>query len=355
MIFSNKMTLILVVWQLACLVRSEHDASAIPERSRRAQLKIRMLERLAERGLEAAERELAAEELLARLDAHTTTEPPYLRLHRYPPPQPLERRSSLSPRLEAAAMRLALDPPEAEVPPPFVPVFSADDEQAEEAEIEAIEAIEVVQEERKAAEEAGELELLRAYLQDEVARDNQELASAGLLKATPYASRQLRVQRSHRRKEKKKKRDSKKKKREDKKRNRKQDREYRRLLEREDVHITVEDGKQFYDCCPSKVVVKEIKVGKSRDNYAMDISASHQLFYERVCLEGYEGKKCVFPSRTNFRSGVTTRCHQQYSYTQAIARPYESDGDYKQDYIKIRSGCSCQISVVQKKKRKRKR
>ncbi|XP_037799409.1 uncharacterized protein LOC119594420 [Penaeus monodon] len=87
----------------------------------------------------------------------------------------------------------------------------------------------------------------------------------------------------------------------------------------------------------------------------MDISASHQLFYERVCLEGYEGKECVIPPRT-LRRDVTTRCHQQYSYTQAIARPYESDGDYKQDFIKIRSGCSCQISVTQKKKkRKRKR
>ncbi|XP_037777243.1 uncharacterized protein LOC119574190 [Penaeus monodon] len=309
-----------------------------------------MLERLAERGLAAAERELAAEELLARLDAHTTTEFPHLRLHRYPVPQPLERRSSLSPRLEAAAVRLALDPPEADVPPPFVPVFPSDDEEAAEAEVEAeVEAIE-------AAEEARELERLRLYLQDEVTRDRQELASDGLLKATPDATRQRRVQRSHRRKEKKKKRDSKKKKREDKKRrNRKRDREYRRLLEREDVHITVEDGEQFYDCCPSKVIVKEIRVGKSRDNYAMDISASHQLFYERVCLEGYEGKECVIPPRT-LRRDVTTRCHQQYSYTQAIARPYESDGDYKQDFIKIRSGCSCQISVTQKKKkRKRKR
>ncbi|XP_063612771.1 uncharacterized protein LOC134786195 [Penaeus indicus] len=343
MIFSNKMTLILVVWQLASLVRSEHDISATPERSRRAQLKIRMLERLAERGLEAAERELAAEELLARLDAHTTTEFPHFRFHRYPIPQPLERRSSLSPQLEEAAMRLALDPTEAEVPPPFVPVFPSDDEEADEAKVEA-------------AEEARDLERVRLYLQGEVAHGRQELASAGLLKAMPDATRQRRFQRSHRREGRKKKRDSKKKKREDKKkRNRKRDREYKRLMEREDVLITTEDGEQFYDCCPSKVVVKEIKVGKARDNYAMDISASHQLFYERVCLEGYEGKECVFPPRT-LRRDVTTRCHQQYSYTQAIARPYESDGEYMQDYIKIRSGCSCQISVTQKKKkRKRKR
>ncbi|XP_047474480.1 uncharacterized protein LOC125028910 [Penaeus chinensis] len=344
MIFSNKMTLILVVWQLASLVRSEHDVSAAPERSRRAQLKIRMLERLAERGLEAAEREEAAEELLARLDAHTTTEFPHF--PRYPRPQPLKHHSSLSPRLEEAAKRLALDPPEAEVPPPFVPVFPSDDEEADEAKVEAIEA----------AEEARELERVRLYLQDEVAHDRQVLASTGLLKAMPDATRQRRVQRSHRRKEKKKKRDSKKKKREGrKKQNRKLDQKFRKRLETEDVPITMEDGEQFYDCCPSKVVVKEIKVGKSRDNYAMDISASHQLFYERVCLEGYEGQECVFPPRT-LRRGVTTRCHQQYSYTQAIARPYESDGDYKQDYIKIRSGCSCQISVTQKKKkRKRKR
>ncbi|XP_042883502.1 uncharacterized protein LOC122260340 [Penaeus japonicus] len=351
MLFSNKMTLILVVWQVASLVRSEHDTFATHEGSRRTQLKIRMLERLAERGLEAAERELAAEELLARLDAHTTTEFPFFRL-----PQPPRRRSSLSPRLEEAAMRLALAPPEAEVPP-FVQLFpggsSSDGGEGGEGGEADLEAIEAAEEERGARED---LERLRKYLQDEVAHDRREVESASLAKAAPDASRQRRVQRSHRRREKKKKRDSKKKKREDKKkRNRKRDREYRRLLERDDVLITTEDGEQFYDCCPSKLVVKEIKVGKSRENYAMEISASHQLFYERVCLEGYEGKECVFPPRS-LKRNVTTRCHQEYSLTQAIARPYESDEDYKLDYIKIRSGCSCQISVPQKKKkRKRKR
>lgn len=81
-------------------------------------------------------------------------------------------------------------------------------------------------------------------------------------------------------------------------------------------HVSDEGG-SFYECCPSKLVVLEKQVGKARNNHAVEIHPESQYFYERVCVESFEGAECIFPSR-GVKSWVTTRCAPVYSYSQVI-------------------------------------
>ncbi|XP_076046581.1 uncharacterized protein LOC143028417 isoform X2 [Oratosquilla oratoria] len=117
-----------------------------------------------------------------------------------------------------------------------------------------------------------------------------------------------------------------------------------------------DNGDVYMDCCPSKMVVGLKMVGKKADgNTAVEINPDQQFFYERVCLEEFLGKECLFPART-IRKHAATRCVQLYSHSQALVRTYQSNDTWKVDYIQVRSGCSCQIMVSKKtKKRKKKR
>ncbi|KAF2348935.1 Cystine-knot cytokine [Trinorchestia longiramus] len=104
------------------------------------------------------------------------------------------------------------------------------------------------------------------------------------------------------------------------------------------------EGESFLDCCPSKLVVIEKQVGKARDNHAVELHPDSQYFYERVCLDQFEGEECIFPSRA-LKPWVKTRCAPTYSFSQALVRRYASEDDWSLDYVEVSSGCSCQVSL----------
>ena len=145
-----------------------------------------------------------------------------------------------------------------------------------------------------------------------------------------------------------------KKERKKRKRNKKKRRDKRieYLLEKEGLTTHNYDGEEFIDCCPSKIIVVEKKVGKDRKNHAVEIRPSYQYFYESVCLPGIEKQDCVFPKRS-LRRNTKTHCVQKYSFMQAQVRPYMSTDEWHHDYIHVRSGCSCQVSIANVKRRKK--
>ncbi|XP_018021683.1 putative uncharacterized protein DDB_G0277255 [Hyalella azteca] len=116
------------------------------------------------------------------------------------------------------------------------------------------------------------------------------------------------------------------------------------LIKEHSLTIHDVEGESFLDCCPSKLVVVEKQVGKARDNHAVELHPDSQYFYERVCLDQFEGSECIFPSRA-VKSWVKTRCAPTYSYSQALVRRYATTDDWSLDYVEVSSGCSCQVSL----------
>ena len=129
------------------------------------------------------------------------------------------------------------------------------------------------------------------------------------------------------------------------------------LLEMEDAQVMVTvNNERYIECCPSKLITTNKTVGTQHlTNRAVYIKPEHSLFLERICLKEVEGKECIFPARS-LKRGVVTRCAQQYSYSQAIVRPYNgSANEWVSDFIQVYSGCSCQVNVTPKKKKKKKK
>nr|CAD7578796.1 unnamed protein product [Timema californicum] len=156
-------------------------------------------------------------------------------------------------------------------------------------------------------------------------------------------------------------------------------REMQMLLRREGG----EEGRGV-DCCPSVLEMVEPEGGKNADDMYVELfrdGDKRQRFYELSCRQDVEGKPCRFMDR---RLHNQSRCVQKYSYSYAIVRDSlptadsadqqrhhhhhhnnnqhlsksfpsfsSSSGgsDWMLDYIKIRSGCSCEVMPKAKKKR----
>ncbi|XP_063220680.1 uncharacterized protein LOC134530057 [Bacillus rossius redtenbacheri] len=130
------------------------------------------------------------------------------------------------------------------------------------------------------------------------------------------------------------------------------------------------------DCCPSVLEMVEPEGGKNaQDMYVLLFrdGDKRQRFYELSCRKDVEGRPCRFMDR---RLHNQSRCVQKYSYSYAIVQDPETShahhhrhGDqnlsksfpsfssaaggssWMLDYIRIRSGCSCEVSPKPKKKR----
>ncbi|XP_068205745.1 UPF0430 protein CG31712-like [Palaemon carinicauda] len=342
--FRETMMHVLVVWLLVSWVRSHQDGPTQDDRDRRAYQRRRMLERLALRGYEARERERLAAELLARLESHhTSTSSPLWRQ------QPDHQRSPS--RHNSQVFQDA----------PYLEVVSFDQVHPELEVLREEEVETQVEEEPEFAKVSMELEetkdVLRQFLIREIFPDKtktrRHVAEETLTEQT--TRRSAREERRRLKEEKKRKKEEKKKKRANKKnKKRKPDREFVSYLRNQNISIYDVEGDYFFDCCPSKLIVVQKAVGKAPNNHAVEIMETQDTFYERVCLDEVLDKECIFPARS-LKKGVVTRCAQEWSFSQAFSRPYDSMEEFKVSHIQVRSGCSCQVSLTHKKKRKRKR
>ncbi|KAK7086348.1 hypothetical protein SK128_014801 [Halocaridina rubra] len=338
------MILVLVVWLLVGWVQSHQDATAPDDRVRRAHLKRRMLERLARRGMENRERERVAEELLARLESYstaaTTSSSKLPSRHQRSHHRSLQRHHARTQLPEEISFY-------DQMYPQLEGLQEVDDTLQEVPEYDDVEV------------EMESRDVLRQYLLSEIFHskmlDRRHVLTSAEIETEQTTNRNTREARN-RRKEKRRKRQEDKKRKRGKKKNkqRRRDRDFESLLT--DPNITIHDieGEKFLDCCPSKLVVVEKSVSRvPGSSLPWEIREDHRYFYERVCFDEYLGKECIFPARS-LRKGVVTRCAQEYSYTQAIIRPFNTTGEFNMGHVLVRSGCSCQVSLTHKK-RKRKR
>ena len=102
-------------------------------------------------------------------------------------------------------------------------------------------------------------------------------------------------------------------------------------------------------CCPAGEELTSPQAGTKRDGtlgilYADD--QFQQMFFERSCQRGTDGEDTVADRRLRRRY----RCVQQYSHSYAV---YRENGTKVLDYIKIRSGCRCEMKKRGKRKRKK--
>ncbi|KAL0271483.1 UNVERIFIED_CONTAM: hypothetical protein PYX00_008564 [Menopon gallinae] len=129
------------------------------------------------------------------------------------------------------------------------------------------------------------------------------------------------------------------------------------------------------ECCPSRLDMIEPDGGKTQDDMYVELyrdGETRQRFYELSCREDVFNKPCRFLDRKLYNQ---SRCVQKYSYTYALVRDpsaasvgeqrgdgikprhhhHEKGGivskEWKMDYIRVRSGCSCEVVPKLKKKR----
>lgn len=97
------------------------------------------------------------------------------------------------------------------------------------------------------------------------------------------------------------------------------------------------------ECCPSVTEAIQPLGGVSITGRILELYRepnATQRFYQTSCREQVKGRPCRYV-RTKYES--QSRCVQTYSYMYALVREFQSDGPWRLDYIRYRSGCSCQV------------
>lgn len=106
-----------------------------------------------------------------------------------------------------------------------------------------------------------------------------------------------------------------------------------------------------FDCCPSYTQLHRRVVAVNKKGLIVELFQTDnftQAFYETACFD--EDKQQV--ARTtqpckfvNSLFAPITRCVQQWSYVYAISRVYGHSQDrFTLDYIRVLSGCKCQVA-----------
>lgn len=100
---------------------------------------------------------------------------------------------------------------------------------------------------------------------------------------------------------------------------------------------------QTVECCPSITEAIQPMGGVSITGRILELYRepnATQQFYQTSCREKVKGKPCLY-IRSKYQS--RSRCVQSYSYMYALVREFQSSGPWRLDYIRYRSGCTCQI------------
>ncbi|GIX93787.1 spaetzle domain-containing protein [Caerostris darwini] len=104
------------------------------------------------------------------------------------------------------------------------------------------------------------------------------------------------------------------------------------------------------ECCPSVTEIIQPLGGVSKSGRILELyhdSNSTQSFYQTSCREGVKGHPCRYIDRS-----TKSMCVQRYTYTYALVREFNSDEPWRLDYIRVRSGCSCEVKLFYGHRRK---
>ncbi|XP_077290265.1 uncharacterized protein LOC143914049 [Arctopsyche grandis] len=117
------------------------------------------------------------------------------------------------------------------------------------------------------------------------------------------------------------------------------------------------------DCCPSVLEMVEPTGGKNQQDMYVELYRDgdiRQRFYELSCRTDVEDMPCRFVDRRLYNQ---SKCAQKYSYSYALVRdtgteprahrhfPALPTGGWMLDYIRVRSGCACELTTPKRKLR----
>ncbi|GFS42522.1 spaetzle domain-containing protein [Trichonephila inaurata madagascariensis] len=104
------------------------------------------------------------------------------------------------------------------------------------------------------------------------------------------------------------------------------------------------------ECCPSVTEIIQPLGGVSKSGRILELYRdpnSTQSFYQTSCKEGVKGHPCRYMNRS-----TRSMCVQRYTYTYALVREFNSNEPWRLDYIRVRSGCSCEVKTFYGRRKK---
>ncbi|RUS72757.1 hypothetical protein EGW08_019475 [Elysia chlorotica] len=99
------------------------------------------------------------------------------------------------------------------------------------------------------------------------------------------------------------------------------------------------------ECCPSQVHMVHPRGGISRDGRLLELYRDHrtvQTFYQTTCLREVHNRPCPLVRHELQRY---SRCVQKYSFVYAFVRDFNVSESFRLDYIRLKSGCSCEVEL----------
>ena len=98
------------------------------------------------------------------------------------------------------------------------------------------------------------------------------------------------------------------------------------------------------ECCPTVIEMVQPSGGVNMEGHIVELFRHgdiDQRIYEHSCRPDVLEKPCRFVEKV---LRPISRCVQQFSYTYAVVGDHPGGlNDWRLDYIRIRSGCSCEI------------
>lgn len=97
------------------------------------------------------------------------------------------------------------------------------------------------------------------------------------------------------------------------------------------------------ECCPAETHFIQLRGGISREGQIVELYRNYrtvQKFYETSCRPDVKDRPCRFLDKSIQN---LSRCVQKYSYVYAFVKDYNVSGSYRLDYIRMKTGCSCEV------------
>ena len=97
------------------------------------------------------------------------------------------------------------------------------------------------------------------------------------------------------------------------------------------------------ECCPTETRRIQPLGGVSREGKLLELYRDKwtvQRLYQTTCHPTVVNRPCRL---VDPKIRPLSRCVQQYSYVYAFVKDYNVTQHYRLDYVKVRSGCSCEV------------
>ncbi|CAL1548269.1 unnamed protein product, partial [Lymnaea stagnalis] len=100
------------------------------------------------------------------------------------------------------------------------------------------------------------------------------------------------------------------------------------------------------ECCPSETHYIAPRAGISRGGWLLEIYRDErtlQKFYQTACKDDVRDQPCHY---IKHEYQPASRCVQRFSYVYAFVRFFNVSENFRLDYIRVKSSCSCELDLT---------